>query len=105
LNEFLFWFPDGVYGTWRKGDKTYVWDTAKTGLSGEVIFMGVESDEDASKIASMPLGAFAIDEPSGAAGESSGVSEFIFETAQAQLRQPGMNWYACKLAQNNPDRS
>lgn len=67
--------------------------------------MGVESDEDASKIASMPLGAFAIDEPSGAAGESSGVSEFIFETAQAQLRQPGMNWYACKLAQNNPDES
>ena len=105
LNEFLFWFPDGIYGTWKKGDKTFVWDTARTGMSGEVVFMGVESEEDASKIASMPLAAFAIDEPSGAAGESSGVSEFVFETAFNQLRQPGMNWYAAKLAQNNPDES
>ena len=105
LNEFLFWFPDGVFGDWKKGDKTYVWNTARTGLSGEVIFMGVESEEDASKIASMPLAGVAIDEPSGAAGESSGVSLFVFQTAMAQLRQQGMNWYACKLAQNNPDES
>lgn len=105
LNEFLFWFPDGIYGDWKKGDKTWTWNTARTGLSGEVVFMGVESDEDASKIASMPLAGVAIDEPSGAAGESSGVSEFVFETALAQLRQPNMNWYACKLAQNNPDES
>ena len=95
----------GDFGEWLKGEKTFTWNTARTGLSGEVVFMGVESDEDASKIASMPLGAFAIDEPAGAAGESSGVSEFVFETAFAQLRQPGMNWYAVKLATNNPDES
>lgn len=105
LQEFLFWFPDGVFGTWHKGDKEYVWDTARTGLKGRVVFMGVESDEDASKIASMPLAGFGIDEPSAAAGEGGGVSEFVFDTAFAQLRQPGMRWYAAKLAQNNPDES
>jgi hypothetical protein len=105
LQEFLRWFPDGIFGEWRKGDKEYIWNTEKTGLKGKVIFMGVESDEDASKIASMPLAAVYIDEPSGAAGESSGVSEFVFDTAFAQLRQPGMKWYSAKLAQNNPDES
>lgn len=105
LQEFFFWFPPGVFGEWHKGDKEFVWDTAKTGLKGKVIFMGVESDEDATKIASMPLAGVFIDEPSAAAGEGTGVSEFVFDTALAQLRQPGMNWYVAKLAQNNPDES
>lgn len=107
LAEFFHWFPPGRdgFGTWLENKKTYVWDTARTGLQGEVVWMGVESEADASKIASMPLAGVAIDEPSGAAGESSGVSEFVFETAMAQLRQPGMNWYASKLAQNNSDES
>lgn len=105
LAEWFHWFPDGVFGTWRKNDKTFVWNTARTGLSGELVFMGVESDEDASKIASMPLAYVLVDEPAGAAGESGGISEFVFETAMAQLRQPGMNWYAAKLFANNPDES
>lgn len=103
LKEFLGWFPDGVMGTWNAGEKSYTWNTAATGLSGKVYWMGAEDEMDASKIASMPLAGFAIDEPSGAAGETSGVDEFIFDTAKAQLRQPGMKWYAIKLAQNNPD--
>lgn len=105
LQEFFFWFPPGVFGEWRKGDKEYVWNTELTGLKGKVIFMGVETEEDASKIASMPLAGVFIDEPSAAAGEGTGVSEFVFDTALAQLRQPGMNWYCAKLAQNNPDES
>ena len=105
MQEFFRWFPDGVFGTYHAGDRCYHWDEARTGLRGKVYFMGVEDDVDASKIASMPLAGFAIDEPSGAAGESSAVSEFVFDTAFAQLRQPGMKWYAAKLAQNNPDES
>lgn len=105
LQEFFSWFPPGVFGEWKAGDKEFVWNTARTGLKGRVMFMGVESPDDASKIASMPLAGFAIDEPSGAAGESSGVDKFVFETAFAQLRQRGMKWYAAKLAQNNPDES
>jgi hypothetical protein len=105
LQEFFFWFPPGVFGEWHKGDKEFVWNTAATGLKGKVIFMGVETEEDATKIASMPLAGVFVDEPSAAAGESSGVSEFVFDTAFAQLRQPGMKWYAAKLAQNNPDES
>lgn len=105
LQEFFHWFPPGVFGEWRKGDKEYIWDTEKTGLKGRVIFMGVETEEDASKIASMPLAGVALDEPAPAAGDGEGISEFAFDTALAQLRQPGMNWYAAKLAQNNPDES
>lgn len=104
MQEFFFWFPPGVFGEYRAGNKEFVW-APETGLEGRVIFMGVEDEIDASKIASMPLAGVAIDEPSAAAGESSGVSEFVFDTALAQLRQPGMRWYAAKLAQNNPDES
>lgn len=103
MQEFFQWFPDGVFGHYLAGDKVFIWDEERTGLRGKVYFMGVEDDADASKIASMPIAGLAIDEPSGAAGESSGVSEFVFDTALAQLRQPGMKWYAVKLAQNNPD--
>lgn len=105
LQEFFHWFPPGQFGEWKAGDKEFVWNTAKTGLKGRVMFMGVETPDDATKIASMPLGGFAIDEPSSAAGSSSGVDKFVFETAMAQLRQPGMKWYAAKLAQNNPDET
>jgi len=105
MEEFFAWFPDGIYGHYVAGDKCFHWNTAATGLKGKVYFLGVDDDGDASKIASMPLAGIAIDEPSPAAGSSSGVSEFIFDTAMSQLRQPGMNWYACKIAQNNPDES
>lgn len=104
LSEFLMWFPDGVFGTWVAGNKEYIWNPA-CGMKGKVIFLGAETEDDSSKIASMPLAGVAIDEPSPAAGSSGGVAEFIFDTALAQLRQPKMNWYAAKLAQNNPDES
>ena len=105
MAEFFQWFPDGVFGRYVAGEKMWLWDTERTGLKGKIYFMGVEDEGDASKIASMPLAGLAIDEPSPAAGSSSGVSEFVFDTAFAQLRQPGMNWYAAKLAQNNPDET
>jgi hypothetical protein len=105
LEEFYFWFPEGVYGDWIAGDKMFVWNTARTGLKGKIYWFGVDGEEDANKIASMPLAGIAVDEPSPATGSSSGVPEFVFDTAHAQLRQPGMNWYAAKLAQNNPDES
>lgn len=102
LQEFFHWFAPGVYGEWYAGDKEFIWNAARTGIKGKVIFLGVDDDSSATKIASMPLAGVAIDEPSPAAGEG-GVSEFVLDTALAQLRQPGMNWYAAKLAQNNPD--
>ena len=105
LEEFLFWFPDGVFGNFVAGDKCWHWNTKRTGLKGKLYWIGVDGEEDATKIASMPLAYFLMDEPSAAAGSSAGIPEFIFDTALAQLRQPGMNWYAAKLAQNNPDES
>lgn len=105
LEEFLFWFPDGVFGDWHSGDKLWIWNTKRTGLKGKLYWLGVDGEEDATKIASMPLAYALIDEPSAAAGSSSGIPEFIFTTILAQLRQKGMNWYTVKLAQNNPDES
>lgn len=105
LTEFFQWFKPGVYGDWMGSEKTWHWNKKRTGLEGQIIFMGAESREDAQRVASMPLAGVLIDEPAPAASTSAGVDEFIFDTAFAQLRQPGMKWYICKLATNNPDQS
>lgn len=105
LEEFFSWFTPGIYGEWMGTERTWHWNKKRTGLEGKVMFMGVESQDDAQKIASMPLGAIFVDEPAPAANSSAGIDEFVFETAMGQLRQPGMKWYAAKLATNNPDQS
>lgn len=101
--EFFHWFPPGVIGEYKAGNKEFEWRAEAIGVKGTVTFIGVDDETDASKIASMPLAGVAMDEPSPAAGDSGGISEFVFDTAMGQLRQSGMNWYAAKLAQNNPD--
>ena len=105
LAEFFQWFPDGVYGDWVGTHKEWHWNTKRTGLSGKITFMGVESAEDAQKIASMPLAYMLCDEPAPASGTSAGIDQFVFDTAMSQMRQPDMNWYAAKLATNNPDQT
>lgn len=102
LVEFLKWFPDGVMGTWTAFNKTFTWGIE--GVKGSVTFLGMDDEKDASKLQSREYGFVGIDEPSPAAG-TGGVSELVFQTALTRLRQPGMNWYAAKLAQNNPDES
>ncbi len=104
LKEFFTWFPEDVAGTFVKSEKLFTWDTARTGLRGEVRFMGMDDEKDAGKLQSRFFGLFGLDEPSPAAG-SGGIHETIFTTALTRLRQPGMQWYAAKLAQNNPDES
>jgi hypothetical protein len=103
--EFFTWFAPGILGEYRAGDKEFIWTAEQIGLRGRVTFIGLDDERDAHKVASMPLAGFAMDEPAPAAGDSSGISEFVFDTAMAQLRQQGMSWYAAKLAQNNPDES
>lgn len=105
LEEWFQWFPDGVYGQWVGSERCWHWDTKRTGLSGKVYFFGAESQDDAQRIASMPLAYCLLDEPAPAANTSAGIDEFVFDTAMGQLRQPGMKWYAAKLATNNPDQS
>lgn len=111
LEEWFTWFPDGVYGQWVGTQKTWYWDPRRTGLTGQLTFMGAESQSDAQKIASMPLAYFLMDEPApaGAGSDggigSQGIDEYVFDTAMGQLRQPGMKWYSAKLATNNPDES
>ena len=103
LKEFTKWFPPGIYGTWNASSKTYTWGVESMGR-GEVQFLGMDDPKDASKLQSRELAGFAIDEPSPAA-ESGGVDELVFDLAMSRLRQPGMKWYAAKLAQNNPDEN
>jgi len=103
MQEFLKWFPDGVYGKLVKSEKTFTWNPG-TGLNGSVTFMGMDDEKDAGKLQSRDLAGISVDEPSPAAG-TGGIDEMIFTTALTRLRQPGMQWYMAKLAQNNPDES
>lgn len=105
LDEWFRWFPNGVYGDWINSQRTWYWNTKRTGLSGKVYFLGAESKEDAQRIASMPLAGGLFDEPAPAANSSAGIDEFVFDTVMGQLRQPGMKWYIAKLATNNPDQT
>lgn len=101
--EFFKWFPPGVMGEYRSSTRTFHWGE-RTGLKGEVQFLGMDDPQDASKLQSRELAGFGIDEPAPAA-ESGGVSEMIFDVALSRLRASGMKWYAAKLAQNNPDET
>lgn len=102
MREFFKWFPDGVFGEYQSSRKAFTW---RQGVArGRVIFMAMDDPKDASKLQSRELGGFGIDEPAPAA-ESGGVSEMVFDVAMSRLRQPGMNWYAAKLAENNPDET
>ncbi len=105
MREFFRWFPDGVFGKYYPSEKRWAWDTARTGLEGEIFWLGADDEQAATKIASMPLAGAMIDEPAPAAGDSEGVPEMVMDTIIGQLRQPGMKWYALKLAQNNPDET
>ncbi len=99
MDEFLKWF--GMMGTLVKSEKRFDWAPP---MSGHVRFMGMDDEKDAHMLQSRDLGWFGMDEPSPAAG-TGGIQAMIFETALTRLRQPGMQWYAAKLAQNNPDES
>lgn len=100
--EFFSWFQPGVHGTYHASSKTWRWKVGE--MRGEVQWLGMDEEKDASKLQSRDLGGFAIDEPAPAA-HSGGVAEFIFTTAMGRLRQKGMSWYAAKLATNNPDET
>ena len=101
--EFFKWFPPGIFGTWHETRKVFKWSVSGMG-NGEVQFLGMDDPTDASKLQSRELAGFGIDDPAPAA-ESGGVAEMIFDVAMSRLRQPGMNWYCAKLAENNPDET
>lgn len=100
--EFFKWFPPGIMGHYTASTKTFVW--AEGVATGEVIFLGLDDAADASKLQSLELAGFAIDEPAPAVG-STGVDELVFDIGMSRLRQPGIKWYAVKLAENNPDEA
>jgi hypothetical protein len=100
MKTFFEWFPPGIFGTYNATKKTFTW--AEGIASGTVTFVGMDDPSDASKLLSWVLGGIAIDEPAPAAG-SHGVDEMVFDLGMQRLRQPGLKWYAMKLATNNPD--
>lgn len=102
MEEFFKWFPPGVYGSWHETNKEFTWSEGVG--KGKVNFLGMDSPDDASKLMSRVMAGFAMDEPAPAIG-SVGIDEMIFDLAMTRLRQEGMNWYAAKLAENNPDES
>ena len=103
LLEFFKWFPKGVMIDWSASQKRATW-RRESGLEGSVVCVGMDVPGDAHKLQSRELAGFAMDEPAPAA-EGGGISEMIFSTAMTRLRQPGMNWYSAKLAQNSSDET
>jgi hypothetical protein len=102
MKTFFEWFPPGVAGSWHATKKVFTW---ASGLAqGEVMFLGMDDPQDASKLMSRQLAGFGIDEPAPAVG-SGGVDELIFDIGMSRLRQSGMKWYGAKLAENNPDEN
>jgi hypothetical protein len=102
MKDFFEWFPPGVCGEYNENKKLWKWRLGE--MRGEVMMMGMDDPSDATKLQSRKLGGFAMDEPAPAA-ESGGIAEEIFNTAMTRLRQPGMKWYAAKLAENAPDET
>ncbi len=103
--EFFEWFWD--YGTYKASTKTFTWraEGMNNGKKwGTVRFMGLDDAKDAHSLQSLPIAGFGMDEPAPAA-ESGGIAEEIFDVALSRLRQKNMNYYAAKLAQNNPDEN
>lgn len=99
---FFEWFPPGIAGEYHATKKEFKW---ASGLAdGTVSFVGMDNPKDASKFLSWELGGIAFDEPAPAAG-SEGIDELVFDLGSTCLRQPNMNWYSMKLAENNPDES
>lgn len=101
--EFFEWFPPGKFGTYLADQRVFRW-YERTGIRGEVQFLGMDDPGDASKLQSRMLGGVGFDEPAPAA-QSGGIDEFIFDVAISRLRQKGMKWYGLKLATNNPDET
>jgi hypothetical protein len=95
-------FPNGVYGHWHQTDKMFTW--YEGAAKGEVHFVGMDNAEDATRFLSWELAGIAMDEPAPAFG-SGGINESVFDLGMTCLRQPEMNWYSVKLAENNPDES
>lgn len=102
LQEFFTWFPDGVAGQFTKSTKTWNWNPEAVGFPGRIYWLGMDEEADAAKLQSRELAGLGFDEPAPAA-MSGGISEFIFDAGLTRLRQKGMKWYSCKLAENNPD--
>lgn len=102
--EFFKWFPPGVMGTYHATNKEFTW--ASGVAEGSVIFLGMDAPEDATKLMSRSLSGFGMDEPAPAVG-SVGIDEMIFDIAMSRLRHDpaGTQWYAAKLAENNPDEA
>ena len=102
LKTFFEWFPPGVYGDYHATKKEFTW---REGVAkGSVSFVGIDDPSDASKLLSWELAGIAMDEPAPAVG-SAGIDEMVFDLGMTRLRQPNMEWYAMKLATNNPDES
>jgi hypothetical protein len=102
--EFFKWFKPGIFGTYNEARRVWKWTMGE--MHGcEVHFIGLDDKSDANKIASRPMAGAFFDEVAPAVAESGGIDEENFNAVASQIRQSGVKWYACKIAQNSPDES
>jgi hypothetical protein len=100
LATFFDSFPPGIFGSWHETNKEWTW--AEGIAKGKIIWLGMDSADDASKLQSLVAGWIGMDEVAPAT-DSGGIPETIFDLGLTRLRQPEMHWYGMKLASNNSD--
>ena len=99
---FFEWFPPGIMGHYAVTKKEWTW--AEGIGAGMVGWIGMDNPEDASRLLSLEAAGFFMDEAAPAA-TSGGIDQMVFELAMTSLRQPGIDHYIMKVAENNPDES
>jgi hypothetical protein len=102
LAEFFKWFPPGTCGEWKETTKTFKWALGE--MRGQLVCTGAQDEVDATKFMSRELAAAYFDEPAPAT-DSGGIPKEVFSMVMSRLRQPKMNFYSAKLAENNPDET
>ncbi len=102
MKTFFEWFPPGIFGNYNHTRKEWTWNPGVA--DGTVTFVGMDDPADATRFLSWELAGIAMDEPAPAFGNA-GIDESVFDLGMTCLRQPKMDWYCMKLAENNPDEA
>ncbi len=97
--EFFHWFEQA--GEWHESKRLFTWNAGE--IRGWTHFLGLDSKEDSNKIASRPIAHAGFDEVAPAVAESGGIDLENFNAVMGQIRQSGMKWWGCKIAENSPD--
>lgn len=98
------WFPPGVAGTWREGDKTFLLEVGD--IKAEILFLPLDSPDDAQRLLSLELTGAFLNEAREIAPE---IIQAVFSRlgrypSRAMLPPETDYWYGLIMDTNPPSR-